>query len=235
MNPVDKPMIVRDAATVVLIGDAKGPDPRVLMGQRGAHAAFMPSKFVFPGGAVDPGDFDVPVTMAQAEPTLSRLAEQSDPRLSLALLAAAIRELWEETGQILGHPGSWDAAVPDDWRAFADTGHVASAEGLAFIFRAITPPGRPRRFDARFFLADASRLTTDLDDFSRASEELSHLHWASLRDLKGLDLPFITQVVLSETAARLPDLGAPDTVPFFRNNDEELHFERLGRQSPLDD
>lgn len=235
MPTPDKSLIVRDAATVVLIRDARGPEPRVLMGQRGTDAAFMPSKYVFPGGAVDPGDFDVPVAMAQPEPTLSRLAEQADPRLGQALLAAAIRELWEETGQILGHPGRWGAPVPDDWRAFAETGHVPSAEGLAFIFRAITPPGRPRRFDARFFLADASRLTTDLDDFSRASEELSHLHWVSLRDLKGLDLPFITQVVLAETAARLPDLSAPETVPFFRNNDEDLHFEHLGGRSPLDD
>lgn len=225
---------VRDAATVVLIRDAAGPSPHVLMGQRGARAAFMPNMFVFPGGAVDPGDADVPVTGAEAEPVRSRLAQEADPALARALLAAAIRELWEETGQILGHPGVWPALVPADWRSFAATGHVPSADGLAFIFRAITPPGRTRRFDARFFLADAARLATDPDDFTRASDELAHLHWVPMSDLKRLDLPFITQVVLAETAARLPDLGAPDTVPFFRNSDEDLHFQRLGGRGPLE-
>jgi 8-oxo-dGTP pyrophosphatase MutT (NUDIX family) len=233
MPDTDKSHAVRDAATIVLIRDAGGETPCVLVGQRGANAAFMPNKFVFPGGAVDPDDATVPVHAAREEPDFSRLAEQSGQVLATALLAAAIRELWEETGQILGVPGDWPGDVPPDWRDFAETGHRPSAAGLSFVFRAITPPGRPRRFDARFFLADAARLATNPDDFSRASEELAHLHWVPLRDLKRLDLPFITQVVLAETAARLPDLGPPETVPFFRNNDEELHFHRLGGTSPL--
>lgn len=233
MGGPDKSRIVRDAATVVLIRDARSDDPRVLMGQRGAKAAFMPNKFVFPGGAVDPGDGAVPLLGANAEPTRSRLAEEGDPALVPALLAAAIREVWEETGQILGTHGAWPGPAPNDWRGFAETGHLPSAEGLSFIFRAVTPPGRPRRFDARFFLADAARLATDPDDFSRASEELSHLRWVPLSDLKRLELPFITQVVLAETAARLPDLGPPVTVPFFRNRDEELHFQRLGGRGPF--
>ncbi|GKY88599.1 NUDIX hydrolase [Sinisalibacter aestuarii] len=233
MSGIDKANIVRDAATIVLIRDAGTDRPRVLMGQRGANAAFMPNKFVFPGGAVDEDDARVPVHEAREEPDFSRLAEQARPELAQALLAAAIRELWEESGQILGVPGGWDDEVPADWRGFAETGHLPSAAGLSFIFRAITPPGRPRRFDARFFLADAAQLASDPDDFSRASEELGHLHWVALGDLKRLDLPFITQVVLSETAARLPDLGPPETVPFFRNDDEELHFHRLGGRGPL--
>jgi 8-oxo-dGTP pyrophosphatase MutT (NUDIX family) len=234
MGGIDTSRPVRDAATVVLIRDADGPAPRVLMGQRGAQAAFMPNKFVFPGGAVDPGDGAVPVAGAGLEPTRGRLAEQADPTLGPALLAAAIRELWEETGQVLGLAGGWDAPVPADWRGFAATGHVPSAEGLSFIFRAITPPGRPRRFDARFFLADADRLASDPDDFSRASDELAHLRWVPLGELKRLDLPFITQVVLAETTARLPDLGPPETVPFFRNDDEEIHFHRLGGRGPFE-
>ena len=43
---------IRNAATVILLRD-RLENPRVLMGQRGANAAFMPNKFVFPGGAVD--------------------------------------------------------------------------------------------------------------------------------------------------------------------------------------
>jgi len=50
MSDIDK-TAVRDAATVIVLRD---PDrPHVLMGQRGKTAAFMPDKFVFPGGAVD--------------------------------------------------------------------------------------------------------------------------------------------------------------------------------------
>lgn len=230
---VDKSKIIRNAATVILIRD---PDtrPQVLMGQRGAKAAFMPNKFVFPGGAVDRADGAVPLASAGAEPCLTRLGEEADPSLATACLAAAIRELWEETGQILGEPGAWPGEVPEAWRGFAEAGYVPSADGLAFAFRAITPPGRPRRFDARFFLADASRLKTDPDDFSGAEDELSHLQWIPLEDVRRFDLPFITEVVLSEIIGNLPDLGAPREVPFFNNTDEESLFERLGGKSPLD-
>ena len=51
---------VRNAATVIVLRDRMA-EPRVLMGQRGARAAFMPNKFVFPGGAVDPADAGVPL------------------------------------------------------------------------------------------------------------------------------------------------------------------------------
>ena len=55
---IDKTAI-RDAATVIVLRD-RNNTPSVLMGQRGANAAFMPNKFVFPGGAVDPEDAHVP-------------------------------------------------------------------------------------------------------------------------------------------------------------------------------
>ena len=230
---------IRDAATILLIRDA-GHAPKVLMGQRGARAAFMPNKFVFPGGAVDPGDAGVPLASVGAEPCLTRLSQGARPgapdeaaTLAHALLVAAIRELWEETGQILGKQAVWDGEVPEDWQSFAARGYIPSPDGLAFICRAITPPGRPRRFDARFFVADAARLASDPDDFSAASDELSHLQWIPFDKLMNFDLPFITQVALAEIKARLPDLSAPPSVPFFKNNDEESLFLRLGGQSPL--
>lgn len=102
-----------------------------------------------------------------------------------------------------------------------------SAEALQFVFRAITPPGRPRRFDARFFLADADALASDPDDFSAASDELSHLRWVALDEVRALDMPFITEVVLAEIAARAADPAPPSSVPFFRNDDEESLFLRL--------
>jgi len=218
---------IRDAASIVIVRDAAGT-PSVLMGQRGPGAAFMPSKFVFPGGAVDAGDAAIDLAGALDRGCAQRLCEGCDPWLSRALPATAIRELWEETGLILGRPGAWPDA-PADWRAFAALSMRPDASRLAFFFRAITPPGRPRRFDARFFLAPAEAIEGDPDDFSRASDELSALQWVPLAEARALDLPFITEVVLAEIAARLPDLSPPDTVPFFRNDDEQSLFERLGR------
>ena len=61
---IDKTAI-RNAATVMVLRD-RTTDPHVLMGQRGAKAAFMPSKFVFPGGAVDAADADVPLSAPHA-------------------------------------------------------------------------------------------------------------------------------------------------------------------------
>ena len=213
--PSDGPPI-RDAATVILVRDRERP--HVLMGQRGARAAFMPSKFVFPGGAVDPSDALVP--LALCEPHASRLADGGR-----GLVAAGIRELWEEAGLVLGAPGPFPDPPPG-WEGFAATGHRPSAEGMAFVFRAITPPGRPRRFDARFLMVDAHRLAGDPDDFSAASDELAALQWIPLADARSFDLPFITEVVLAEVAALAR--GEPqDGVPFFRNDDEESLFLRL--------
>src|SRR5690606_12979009 len=111
--------------------------------------------------------------------------------------------LWEETGLALGAPGDWPAEVPGDWGSFAAMGLRPAARPLTFVFRAITPPGPPRRFDARFFLADAAHVAGDPDDFSRAADELSHLHWVPLAEARQLNLPFITEVVLGEVAALL--------------------------------
>ena len=51
---------IRNAATVIVIRN-KCKNPSVLMGQRGVNAAFMPSKFVFPGGAVDDHDLSIDI------------------------------------------------------------------------------------------------------------------------------------------------------------------------------
>ena len=97
---------------------------------------------------------------------------------------------------------------------------------MRFVFRAITPPGRPRRFDARFFLVDAEALRSDPDEFSGAEDELSHLQWVPLSEARSFDMPFITEVVLAEIAAHLEGRNHPG-VPFFDNSGEESRFERL--------
>tara|TARA_R110002072_G_scaffold292349_1_gene460942 strand:- start:77 stop:817 length:741 start_codon:yes stop_codon:yes gene_type:complete len=224
---LDRP--IRDAATIVLVRGADSGDPQVLMGLRGAAAAFMPSKYVFPGGAVDPDDARIelapPVPEAQARRLCARPVTASCPGPS-AMVAAAIRELWEEAGQILGTPGAWQGPLPDDWAAFARAGLRPVGDRLRFIFRAVTPPGRTRRFDARFFLARAEDLATDPDDFSRATDELSHLHWIALTEARGLDLPFVTEVVLAEAEAVLK-AGRIDSVPYFDNSGAESVFRRI--------
>ncbi|MDH3262389.1 MAG: NUDIX hydrolase [Paracoccaceae bacterium] len=216
---------IRDAATLILVRDARDR-PAVLMGQRGAGAAFMPMKFVFPGGAVDPGDAAVPLALPLPPDCHARLAAASAGPAPEALAAAAIRELWEEAGLVLGQRGAWPGTPPPDWEDFAATGHLPSASALSFIFRAITPPGRPRRFDARFFLADAGQISGDPDDFSAASDELAHLQWVPLEEAQSFDLPFITEVVLAEVAARLRGTAA-EGVPFFKNDSARSEFLRL--------
>lgn len=208
---------IRDAATVILIRDALSA-PRVLMGQRGASAAFMPDKYVFPGGAVDPLDSQISLAAEMSDTCKAVLEKDAKGVTANALAAAAIRELWEETGQCLGAPGVWDAPV--NWKGFAQRGLCPDASPLSFFFRALTPPGRPRRFDARFFLADAASLASDPDDFTEAEAELTHLHWVPLRKARDLNLPFITRIVLGELESHLPRLDAPARVPFVKNEEQ---------------
>jgi 8-oxo-dGTP pyrophosphatase MutT (NUDIX family) len=213
---------IRDAATIIVVRN-KNNNPSVLMGQRGINAAFMPSKFVFPGGAVDDQDLSIDIKKSINEVCKNRLLKENKNVSGNALVAAAIRELFEETGQIIGSEQEWSEA-PNSWKDFAKTGYIPDASDMSFVFRAITPPGRPRRFDARFFLIQAEQLQTDLDDFSMASDELSHLQWIPLTDTKNFDLPFITQVVLAEIKGNLINNGPPTRVPFFQNTTEEGHI-----------
>ena len=217
---------VRNAATMIVVRD-RSIEPKILMGQRRSNAAFMPNKFVFPGGAVDLNDKYIPLVNSIPEPCLGRLADASDPDLVHSLCVAAIRELFEETGQILGVKKERQGHIPKDWINFAAAGYVPDASGLQFVFRAITPPGRPRRFDARFFFVDADLLMNNIDDFSEACDELSHLQWVALDEVRKFDLPFITEVVLAEIGARIKDISPPASVPFFKSGDEESEFVRL--------
>jgi hypothetical protein len=123
--------------------------------------------------------------------------------------------------------GPAPAAVPSEWGTFFAAGHRPNAEALRFVFRAITPPGRPRRFDARFFVADAGALAGDPDDFSGACDELSHLSWLTLAEARGLDLPFITEVVLAEIEARLRAPDTPRPVPFFYHHEGKSFIDQL--------
>ena len=225
MTTADPP--IRHAATVVLLRRSCAGGPRVLMGLRGKGAVFMPSKLVFPGGAVDSGDADVPL---EVDPMLdAALRDRSDGPSPAAICAAAVRELWEETGLRLSAPGDWPDP-PRAWRGFAKGGHRPAAP-FRFVFRAVTPPGRPRRFDARFLLADADALSGDPDDFSRAGDELTHLEWVPLAEARSRDIPFVTEVALAEIARVAAGEHRP-AVPFLDNGAEESLFHQMRGHAP---
>lgn len=192
----------------------------------------MPSKFVFPGGAVDPSDMTAPLARPLAARCRQRLLVEAGATatgIPEAIAAAALRELAEETGLVVGRPDDRDCP----WPGFREAGLCPDAGALTYLFRAITPPGRPRRFDAHFFVVDAADISGDPDDFSRACDELSHLHWVSLDEARQLDLPFITEVVLAEltelvaAAGQQERLPCPETVPFFDNRGPAPRFTQI--------
>ena len=115
--------------------------------------------------------------------------------------------------------------MPPSWQGFYARGLVPNLRALRFVFRAVTPPGRPRRFDARFFLVDARELAGDSLDAS--GEELAHLQWLTLAGARALPLPFITEVVLSEVEALIADPDPARQVPFFHQTPEGLRFAML--------
>src|SRR6202035_5410908 len=92
------------AATLILIDRTQG-EPRVLMGKRHAGHAFMPGKFVFPGGRIEPSDRRMRVAGALPalveQKLLLRVARPSSGQ-ARALALAAIRETFEETGLLVG-------------------------------------------------------------------------------------------------------------------------------------
>ena len=207
---------IRDASTVILIRK-KDNNNYVLMGQRGKNAVFMPSKYVFPGGAVDPQDSDIKLA-GQLEKNVSTLLQSNSKNdISRALSVAAIRELWEEAGLRLCKKVSKIEKAPEGWDEFCAGNYLPDASNLQFVFRAITPPGRPRRFDARFFLCEAETVHGNLDDFSASSNELNHLQWIDIEEVNSLNLPFITEVVINEVREIIKYGRNKKGVPFFKH------------------
>src|SRR5271170_8366073 len=91
----------RDAATLIVLR-RDGPKPRVLMGRRHGGHDFMPDKWVFPGGRIDPSDFRAPVASELRPNVAARLNKTAPPKRARALALAAIRETFEECGLLLG-------------------------------------------------------------------------------------------------------------------------------------
>jgi 8-oxo-dGTP pyrophosphatase MutT (NUDIX family) len=208
----------RHAATLIIVR-RDGPKPRLMMGRRAQGHAFMPSKWVFPGGRVDRGDFTAPATGELEAETAQRLAQtarHASPLLPRALAMAAIRETFEEVGLLLAKPAPprppSSALGVGGWREFLEAGALPDLSAVRFVARAITPPYRPRRFDARFFMAEA----TSLISLERRPDcgELDEIAWVDLDEALALDLPNITRFVVQEVAQRLEDPDRP--APFMR-------------------
>lgn len=173
------------------------PEREVLMGMRGAGHKFMPNRLVYPGGRVDAEDHAVTPASDMPSHVLRRLERAADPALARAIGIAAARELEEETGLSLGTPPALD--------------------GFDYLCRAITPETSSIRFDARFLMVDAARVTGTL----AGSGELEDLRWYPIEEALALDLAFATRSVMQKAVEWLAlsptERAAIEVVPTIRN------------------
>lgn len=162
-----RPAVPRDAATVILLRQAPGVEAFLL--QRTRALDFAPGAWVFPGGSVDEGDADPAV--GWAGPSAADFAGQlgTSPERARALVCAAVRETFEESGVLLAGASPTamladSAALAADRRAVLSgsiplgellgrRGLVLRADLLTPWARWITPEVSPRRFDTWFFVA----------------------------------------------------------------------------------
>ena len=164
------PAVPRDAATVMVLRSiSEGVE--VLMLRRVAAMKFAPGAYVFPGGSVDQADFGAEIGWHGPSPAEFGARLGASAEMARALVCAAVRETFEESGILLaGLPGGGPLAAPSgpSWEAdraalasgtltlaglLSRRGLVLRADLLVPWARWITPEGEPRRFDARFFVA----------------------------------------------------------------------------------
>ncbi len=171
-----KPVTPMPSATVTLVRNAPG-GMEVLMMRRNLQSAFVPGMYVFPGGGLDDADLSFKnnrlcsiLDDAAASAALSVAAD------GLAYWVAAIREAFEESGLLLARDRAGelimlsDAAVAarfNEHRRRLNAGAVdfaellrvenlqLAADQLTYFAHWITPVGLPRRYDTRFFMAEA--------------------------------------------------------------------------------
>ena len=169
--PRPRAVRARHAASLLVLR-LTGGEPEVLMGMRGHKHRFMPNRLVFPGGAVDRADLTAPCASKLSPHTERLLRKSANAHLAHGIGAAAARELMEETGLSLGTPPSLD--------------------GLEFLARAVTPPSNPIRFNARFLVVNADRVSGSLG----GDGELDNLRFYGLHEAMALDLALPTRRVM---------------------------------------
>ncbi len=232
-SDIAKALRPRDAATLIILR-GKGQATQVLMGKRHAGHKFMPNKFVFPGGRVDFADCRYSPAR-DLHPRVARkltvkMRGRPSPGRARGLAMAAVRETFEETGLIIGEPvESPSPSRAHGWQEFTKTGFAPSLDGLLYFARAITPPGRPRRFDTRFLVIWEDHVC-NIDNPVTSSEELLDPHWFTIDQAQELDLPWITTHILQrlQKALRDPQQLAPGApVSFQRMVGNNWHYETL--------
>jgi 8-oxo-dGTP pyrophosphatase MutT (NUDIX family) len=203
------------AATLIVV-DRSGPEPRILMGRRRPDAVFLPDKIVFPGGRLETQDGDLVPAGALPDHDLrclKRGVRHADPQRGVrAFVTAAIRETFEETGYLVAVDGpAADPTPAVDWDGLVAGGLRPDLSQLRYAARAITPPGRPRRYDTRFFLAEASAVRAVVP---RTDGDLSEIGWFGLDRISAHDLPSITRMVLDDLRMAL-ERGETREIPFY--------------------
>src|SRR5262249_16320340 len=156
------------------------------------------------------------------------------PGRAKALANAAIREACEETGLCLGRKADKATKLEGPWKPFADAGLLPDPSGLFLIARAITRPGRVRRFDTRFFRADASAIAHRVEGVVHADAELVELVWVEIGSKPLADAHAMTKNVLGELDRRLATgpLRHDAPVPFFHFYGGRSHRAVLRAQGP---
>ncbi|KQT86309.1 NUDIX domain-containing protein [Aurantimonas sp. Leaf443] len=219
----------RDAATLIVLDlDA---EPRILMGRRAMSHVFMPGRYVFPGGRVEPDDLRRARSLPLAEAALERLAARTTarhrPHHGAALAIAALRETFEETGLVLCAPAEAPASAPAPHAA----GAIAfEPRHLVPVARAITPTGLSRRFDTRFFAVSARHVSPALSLPAPPTDEFDALGWFTFEEIAGLDCARITRLVISEIETRVRDGSWQDpslSIPFWRTRQGRHVCERI--------
>ncbi|HVF06105.1 MAG TPA: NUDIX hydrolase [Frankiaceae bacterium] len=215
----------RHAATVVLLRDGDAGIEAYLL-RRVGSMAFAGGMYVFPGGSVDPRDGDADI--AWEGPTATEWAAplSADERLARALVAAAVRETFEESGVLLAGPsrdhvtrvedarGHWaheQAALLDRSASMAEVlarnGLVLRADLLRPWAHWVTPEIEPKRFDTRFFVAALPEGQTPV----HFGGESDHSEWATPR--VAVERHAAGELgMLPPTVFTLAELGAYDTV-----------------------
>ncbi len=215
----DSPVPVREAATVVVAREPQGGGLELLMLERSSRSVFVPSVWVFPGGGVDPADSAEDLTGVCRGITPESADSDLDTPGALRFWVAAIRESFEEAGILFGHGPHGSAPGPDimaraghpidsgDFTALV-TEHCLEldAGALSYLGRFVTPPGSPRRFDARFFLAEVPPSQSPVHD----GVEISSMTWIGTREAlerhAGGTFPLITPTLA--IIQRLDSLGS---------------------------
>ena len=181
---------IRPAATLILARPA-AESFEIMMLKRTTKAAFASGMYVFPGGRIDASDSDLALAPYIIEPRdhqhaqIAALGEDW-----LGAYVAAIRETFEEAGILMAKHanGSW-VTLPSktiaETRQSLHQGELSMADlcrtydarlainELNFYNRWTTPPGRPRRFDTRFFVGQAPPMAEGVED----GEETTDAAW----------------------------------------------------------